>query len=58
MLEKGSEITITVNDRPTTATDGEEEIEFLEATEDEIKSIEKSDLIEGYWGHFDDINFD
>ena len=58
MLEKGSEITITVNDRPTTATDGEEEIEFLEATEDEIRIIENDDLIKGYCGDFDEVNYD
>ena len=58
MLEKGSEITITVNDRPTTATDGEEEIEFLEATEDEIRNIENDEVVWGYCGDFDEVNYD
>ena len=58
MLEKGSEITITVNDRPTNATDGEEEIEFLEATEDEIRNIENDEVVWGYCGDFDEVNYD
>ena len=58
MLEKGSEITITVNDRPTTPSDGEEEIEFLEATEDEIRDIENDDVVWGYCGDFDKVNYD
>ena len=53
MLEKGSEITITVNK----TGDSDSEYELIEATEEEIYSLESSELILGHWAPFDDINF-
>ena len=53
MLEKGSEITITVN----RTGESDSEYELIEATEEEIYSLESSELILGHWAPFDDINF-